>query len=98
MPPTIEALSTVIGAVGPDICVEVPPNKAAKKAMNAAPKSPADAPSPDCSPKAKANGRATTPAVSPPNKSPLKCLKSKCMCDWLIVSEQPNDFELSQNR
>ncbi len=30
-------LTAVIGAVGPDICVLVPPNKAAKKLMKIAP-------------------------------------------------------------
>ena len=55
----------------------VPPNKAAKNEMNAAPYKPDAAPRPDCSPNARASGRATIPAVKPPRRSNLKCEKSK---------------------
>jgi hypothetical protein len=72
----INTLNVVIGAVGPLICVAVPPKKAAKKAIKAAPYNPAAAPKPDCYPKAKASGKATIPAVIPPNKSFLKYEKS----------------------
>jgi len=77
----IEAITTiltaVIGAVGPDICVSVPPNRAAKKATRMAPYKPALGPSPELTPNASAKGKATIPAVIPPNKSPLMCLKLK---------------------
>ena len=65
-------LTAVIGAVGPEIWVGVPPNKAAKKPKNIAPYNPALGPNPDETPKARANGRATIPAVIPPKASPLK--------------------------
>ena len=71
MPATISILTAVMGAVGPDICVLVPPNKAAKNAINMAPYRPASGPRPELNPKANAKGSATIPAVSPPNKSPL---------------------------
>jgi hypothetical protein len=69
-------LTAVIGAVGPEILVFVPPNKAARNPMKMAPYRPAAAPRPDCNPKARARGKATIPAVIPPKRSPLKCLKS----------------------
>ena len=77
-------LTAVIGAVGPDICVEVPPNKAAKKAIKMAPYKPALGPKPDDTPKANANGNATIPAVIPPKASPLKCLKKSFTELWLV--------------
>ena len=64
-------LTAVIGAVGPEICVGVPPNNAAKKPRKIAPYNPALGPSPELTPKASANGRATIPAVRPPKRSPL---------------------------
>ena len=70
-------LTTVIGAVGPLTCVGVPPNSAATMAMAMAPYSPAIGPSAVCAPKARASGRATMPAVSPPKKSPRRLEKSK---------------------
>ena len=72
-----EAETTVIGAVGPETCVGVPPKNAAKMAMPMAPYKPAIAPRAVWSPKARASGRATMPAVRPPMKSPLMLLKSK---------------------
>lgn len=72
IPAIITILKAVIGAVGPDICVSVPPNRAAKKAINMAPYSPAVGPKPELNPKASARGKATIPAVIPPNRSPLK--------------------------
>jgi hypothetical protein len=39
-----DAVMTVIGPVGPEICECVPPNKAAKKPSNVAPIKPANAP------------------------------------------------------
>ena len=67
-------LTAVIGAVGPDICVFVPPKRAAKKAINMAPYKPALGPNPELTPKANARGSATIRAVTPPNKSPLRLL------------------------
>ena len=72
IPATTTILTAVIGAVGPDICVSVPPKRAAKKAIKIAPYKPALGPNPEDTPKAKAKGSATIPAVIPPNKSPLK--------------------------
>ena len=64
-------LTAVKGAVGPEICVEVPPKKAAKKPRKIAPYNPALGPRPDETPNARAKGRATMPAVIPPKASPL---------------------------
>jgi hypothetical protein len=71
-PPITTILTAVIGAVGPDICVSVPPNKAAKKLTKIAPYRPALGPKPELTPNARARGRATIPAVKPPKISPLK--------------------------
>jgi hypothetical protein len=51
--------------------VGVPPNNAAKKLKKIAPYKPALGPSPELTPKARANGNATIPAVKPPKTSPL---------------------------
>jgi hypothetical protein len=67
-------LTAVRGAVGPEICVGVPPKNAAKKPRNIAPYNPALGPKPDETPKARASGKATIPAVSPPKRSPLTLL------------------------
>ena len=75
-PPITTMLTAVIGAVGPDICVSVPPKKAAKKLTKIAPYKPALGPRPELTPKARARGSATIPAVNPPKKSPLKLEKS----------------------
>jgi hypothetical protein len=69
--------TAVIGAVGPDICVGVPPKSAAKKLMKIAPYNPALGPRPEVTPKARAKGNATIPAVNPPSMSPLRFEKSK---------------------
>ena len=71
IPAITTILTAVIGAVGPEICVFVPPNKAAKKLINIAPYNPALGPNPDDTPKAKASGSATIPAVIPPKASPF---------------------------
>ena len=71
------AKTTIIGPVGPDICDGVPPNRAAKKPTNIAPYTPAMGPAPEASPKARARGSATTPAVNPPKMSPRRCERSK---------------------
>ena len=65
----IKATITVIGPVGPDICLGVPPNKDAKNPTNIAPYNPVYAPIPELTPKARPRGKATTAAVIPPNKS-----------------------------
>jgi len=69
---TATKLTAVIGAVGPLICVEVPPNSAAKNPIKIARYNPDQAPKPDCNPNARAMVRATIPVVIPPSKSPLK--------------------------
>jgi hypothetical protein len=89
--------------VGPEICVDVPPNSAAKKLIKIAPYKPALGPSPDATPKAKARGRATTPAVIPPKRSPRIFenkffIKSKGYFFTKIVNLCPkkaNDYSLA---
>jgi hypothetical protein len=54
----------------------VPPKRAAKKLTKIAPYNPALGPKPELTPKARANGRATIPAVIPPNRSPFMFVKS----------------------
>ncbi len=70
IPAITTILTAVIGAVGPEICVGVPPKSAAKKLMKIAPYRPASGPNPEETPKARANGNATIPAVIPPKRSP----------------------------
>ncbi len=62
---------TVMGPVGSEISVGVPPNRAAKKPTKTAPHKPALAPAPEATPKARAIGKAIMAAVTPPNISPL---------------------------
>ena len=89
---------TVIGPVGPLIWEGVPPNSEAKKPSIIAPVKPAKAPTapmlPTSStlitpnawiPKAKANGKATIPAVNPPKISPFKFDLSNNFTDNLII-------------
>jgi hypothetical protein len=71
IPAITTILTAVIGAVGPEICVLVPPKSAAKKLIKIAPYKPALGPKPEETPKAKASGKATIPAVTPPKASPL---------------------------
>ena len=66
---------TVIGPVGSEIRLGVPPNKAAKNPTKMAPHNPAEAPAPEAIPSAKAKGKATTAAVRPPKTSPLTLVK-----------------------
>jgi len=61
--------------VGPEIWVGVPPKRVAKKLKNMAPYRPALGPIPELTPKARASGKATMPAVIPPRASPLKLVK-----------------------
>ena len=68
-------ITTVMGPVGSEMRVGVPPNKAAKKPIKTAPHKPAAGPAPEATPKAKAIGRAITAAVTPPKTSPLTFLK-----------------------
>ena len=58
-----------MGPVGPDTCVLVPPNIAAKKPTAIAPYIPDIAPTPDATPKARANGKATIAVVKPARRS-----------------------------
>ncbi len=51
-------LIAVKGAVGPDICVLVPPKNAPKKPKKIAPYKPAVGPKPEETPKARASGNA----------------------------------------
>ena len=85
-------LTAVIGAVGPDIWVGVPPKKAAKKLIKIAPYKPALGPNPELNPNASASGRATIPAVMPPKKSPLKFVKSNFKMLLNIGSKIRNNF------
>ena len=80
------AITTVIGPVGPEICEGVPPNRAAKKPTIIAPYKPAVAPAPEAIPKARARGRATTDAVTPPNTSPRRFLKCKPLPSCIIAT------------
>jgi hypothetical protein len=66
---------TVIGPVGSEIRLGVPPNKAAKNPTNIAPHNPAEAPAPEAIPNANAIGKATTAAVNPPRISPCTLRK-----------------------
>ena len=68
-------MTTVIGPVGSEIKVGVPPNKAAKKPTQTAPYNPAIGPAPEATPKASARGNETIAAVKPPNISPRKLSK-----------------------
>ena len=76
IPAITTILTAVIGAVGPEICVGVPPKKAAKKLIKIAPYKPALGPKPDDTPNANASGKATIPAVIPPKASPFKFAKN----------------------
>ena len=73
---TIAAMATVTDGAGPEITVRVPPNAAAKKPTATEPYSPAAAPNPDATPKARANGNETTVAVSAPDRSPRSVCRS----------------------
>ena len=64
--------TTVIGPVGSEIRVGVPPNRDATRPIITAPQRPAAAPAPEAMPKANAMGKAITAAVSPPNTSPFR--------------------------
>jgi hypothetical protein len=68
---------TVIGPVGSEIRLDDPPNKAAKKPTIIAPQSPASAPAPDATPKARAKGKEMIAVVTPPNRSPFRLVSLK---------------------
>lgn len=61
--------TTVMAPVGPDTCRWLPPNTAATTPATMAVTSPAAAPTPEATPKPSANGRATTPTVTPASRS-----------------------------
>ena len=69
-----EVNTTVIGPVGSEISVGVPPKKAATRPMITAPQSPGPGSPVAATPKASAIGRATTAAVRPPKASPRRLL------------------------
>ncbi len=64
-------ITTVIGPVGSEIRVGVPPKRAAKKPTKIAPHKPAEAPAPEATPNVSAIGKAITAAVIPPKISPF---------------------------
>ncbi len=66
---TIGARITAIAPVGPDTCTCDPPKTAATSPATTAVINPAAAPTPELIPKARANGRATTPTVTPARMS-----------------------------
>src|SRR5210317_692679 len=76
---TTAVITTVIGPVGSDIRVEVPPNNAANRPIRIAPYSPASAPAPEATPKVRAKGNETTAAVTPPKRSPRALLRSSLL-------------------
>ena len=71
---TTAAIITVIGPVGSEIRVGVPPNRAANKPIIIAPYRPASGPTPEATPKVSAKGRETIAAVTPPKISPRRLL------------------------
>ena len=82
-----EVNTTVIGPVGSEIRVGVPPKSDATRPMITAPHRPAAAPAPDAMPKARAIGKAITAAVTPPKASPRRLLalmrlskSERCAC------------------
>ena len=81
-----EVKTTVIGPVGSEIKVGVPPNREATRPMITAPQRPGAGSPVAATPKAKAIGRATTAAVSPPKASPrrlfawMRFSKFRCCC------------------
>ncbi len=72
-------MTTVIGPVGSEMSVGVPPNIAANKPTRIAPYSPATGPAPEATPKASAIGKETTAAVKPPKISPLRVFRLKVL-------------------
>ena len=77
-----EVNTTVIGPVGSEISVGVPPKSDATRPMITAPQRPGAGSPVAATPKASAMGRATTAAVKPPKASPRRLLAlirfSKC--------------------
>ena len=67
---TTTDIATDSGAVGPEICVWVPPEIDASSPTAMAPYRPAIAPRPEATPNASESGSMTTAAVSPPKTSP----------------------------
>ena len=77
-------MTTVIGPVGSEISVDVPPNNDANKPIIIAPYRPASAPAPEATPKVKASGNETIAAVKPPNASPLRLSKVNLLRDNIL--------------
>jgi hypothetical protein len=65
-----------------------PPKKAAKKLIKIAPYKPAAGPSPDDTPKARAKGSATIPAVIPPKASPLIFVNNFLISKFMSIKLQ----------
>ena len=70
---TIVATIIALGPVGPDTIGILEPKIPVNNDNIIAPKSPAQAPNTEATPKAKACGKAIIEAVIAPNKSPFKC-------------------------
>ena len=68
----IVAIMIELGPVGPDTIGIFPPNMPVNKDSIIAPQSPAEAPSPEATPKASACGKAIIEAVIAPKKSPFR--------------------------
>ena len=81
---TTAVMTTVIGPVGSEIRVEVPPNNEANKPIIMAPYKPASAPTPEATPKVSAKGRDTIAAVKPPSMSPFKLSKESRLSDNIL--------------
>jgi hypothetical protein len=72
---TTAVITTVIGPVGSDISVGVPPNREANNPIITAPYNPAVGPAPEATPKANARGSEIMAAVTPPKISPRQIFK-----------------------
>ena len=77
-----DAITIVIGPVGPDIIGILEPRSPATKHRIIAPQMPAPAPNPVATPNARACGRATIAEFSPPNISPVKI----CNLDLMSIT------------
>jgi hypothetical protein len=73
---TMGASTTTIAPVGPETCTSDPPKTAATRPATIAVMSPASAPAPELTPKARASGSATMPTVIPATRSPRQVRRS----------------------
>ena len=81
---TTAVITTVIGPVGSEISVAVPPNNEANRPIIMAPYKPASAPAPEATPNVSAKGRETIAAVNPPSMSPFKLSKESRLSDNIL--------------